>query len=240
MVNTKESMEYTPQRVLVSSPHPDDCEIGCGGTLAKWIRQGAQVVLVMCTNGDKGSEDPEMTSPRLAAIRHQEQLEAAKVLGIQEVVFLDYPDGELEDSKQLRGDLVREIRRHKPDVVLTVDPHQRSFYQHRDHRITGQVTMDAIFPFSRDHLSFPEHKQLGLEPHKTPYAYFWATENPTTFVDISDTVEDKIAALAKHASQVGPPKSRDINAFIRERAGNVGKDHAMKYAEGFRVVELRR
>lgn len=233
-------MEYVPKRVLVTTPHPDDCEIGCGATVAKWIKQGAEVVLVLCTNGDKGSDDPEMTSTRLAAIRHEEQLQAAEVLGIQRVVFLDYPDTELEDSRPFRGDVVREIRRHKPDVVMTVEANRRSGYQHRDHRATNQVTMDAVFPLSRDHLSFPEHKELGLEAHKTPYVYLWGSEEPTTFIDVAETIDVKIAALAKHVSQVGPPKRRDVGVWIKERAAELGKEHKMAYAEAFRVIEYRR
>ncbi len=230
-------MEYVPKRVLVTTPHPDDCELGVGGTIVKWMKNGAEVVLVLCTNGDKGSSDPEMTSIRLAGIRHQEQLEAAKVLGLKEVVFLDYPDGELEDTRQFRGDLVREIRRFQPDVVMTVDPHRRNGYQHRDHRMTGQVTMDAVFPFSRDHLSFPEHKALGLEPHKAAYVYLWSSEDPDTFIDIADTIDVKIEALSKHASQLS---SRDFRTFVKENAERIGKEHGLKYAEQFKVIELRR
>src|SRR5205085_1204903 len=118
--------------------------------------------------------------------RRLEQLEAAKVLGLKEVVFLNHPDGELEDSRRFRGDLVREIRRHKPDIVLSTDPFRQGGYMHRDHRMTGQVTLDAVFPYSRDHLSFPEHKEIGLESHKTPFCYLWQTEtpDPESFVDI--------------------------------------------------------
>ncbi|MBI3742831.1 MAG: PIG-L family deacetylase [Chloroflexi bacterium] len=167
--------DYVPQRVLICTPHPDDAEIGAGGTLAKWIGKGAQATLVVCTNGDKGSDDPAMTSERLAALRENEQLEAAKVLGIKEVVFLRHPDGEIEDTKQFRGDVVREIRRAKPDVVLTTDPLRRTFYQHRDHRVTGQVVLDAVFPLARDHLNFQEHCRRArchdrLRRHSQPHA----------------------------------------------------------------------
>jgi LmbE family N-acetylglucosaminyl deacetylase len=232
-------LEGTPQRALVITPHPDDCEIGCGGTIVKWIRAGAEVVLVVCTNGDKGSDDPTMTSVRLASIREQEQREAAKVLGLKEVVFLNHPDGELEDSRRFRGDLVREIRRHRPDVVLTTDPFRQSGYMHRDHRMAGQVTLDAVFPFARDHLSFPEHRELGLVPHKTGWVYLWGSEHPDTFVDISETIETKIAALSKHGSQMGVPL-RDGGKWIFENAERVGKEHGMQYAEQFRMMEYRR
>ena len=234
------SMADVPKKFLVSTPHPDDAEMGAGGTIAKWIKEGAEGVLVVCTNGDKGSSDPEMTSERLAAIRQKEQLAAAKVLGIKEVVFLRHPDGELEDTREFRGDLVREIRRHKPDVVLTVDPYRRSFYQHRDHRMTGLVTLDAIFPYARDHLSFPEHKELGLEPHKVGSFYLWASEEPDTRIDISDTVELKIEALARHVSQVGGERGRDIQTFLRDNAKRAADGHGMEFAEAFKRTELRR
>ena len=233
-------MSYVPKKIMITTPHPDDCEIGVGGTVANWIREGAEAVLVVCTNGDKGSSDSEMTSERLAAIRQKEQLEAAEVLGIKDVVFLHYPDGELEDNRQFRGDLVREIRRHRPDVVLTTDPYRRGFYNHRDHRITGQVTLDAVFPYARDHLSFPEHKEMGLEPHKVGYIYMWGSETPDTRVDISDSLDLKIQALARHVSQVGGENGRDFPTFMREMAKRAGEEHGMEFAEAFRVIELRR
>ncbi|MEE9284482.1 MAG: PIG-L deacetylase family protein [Dehalococcoidia bacterium] len=233
-------MTFIPKSVLVCTPHPDDAEIGAGGTISKWIKQGAEVVLVVCTNGDKGSSDPEMTSDRLAALREKEQLAAAKVLGLKEVVFLKHPDSELEDTREFRSDLVREIRRHKPDVVMTVDPQRRNFYQHRDHRVTGQVTMDAVFPLARDHLSFPEHKELGLEPHKTVYVYLWGTDAADTHVDIADTLEIKIEALKRHASQIAARRHIDFSKFMRENAERAGKENGLKAAEAFRVIELRR
>ena len=238
---TGESMAMleTPKRVMVTTPHPDDCEIGCGGTIAKWILEGAEVTLVVCTNGDKGSEDPDMTSTKLAMIREEEQRAAARVLGIKNVVFLGHPDGGLEDDRRFRGDIVREIRIHKPDIVLTVDPFRQSGYMHRDHRMTGQVTLDAVFPGARDHLSFPEHKEVGLQPHKTGWVYMWGTEHPDTYVDISETLEIKINALAKHGSQMGVPL-RDGGKWIRDNCAKIGKEHGFSYAEQFRMMEYRR
>ena len=233
-------MSFLPEKFMVTTPHPDDCEIGVGGTVSKWIKGGAQGILVVCTNGDKGSSDPDMTSERLASIRRAEQIAAAKVLGMQEVVFLQYPDGELEDNREFRRDLVREIRKHKPDVVLTPDPFRKTWYNHRDHRVTGQVTMDAVFPYARDHLSFPEHKGIGLEPHKVGWLYFWHSEEPDHHLDVTETIEIKIQALAQHVSQVGGETGRDIDTFIREMGKRAGEDHGMEFAEAFRVIELRR
>lgn len=232
--------DFSPKRVLVVTPHPDDAEIGAGGTLSRWIAQGAACTLVVCTNGDKGSEDPEMTSPRLAAIREREQQEAAEVLGLRDVIFLRHPDGDLEDTRVLRGQIVREIRRTRPDVVLTTDPHRRTFYLHRDHRIAGQVTLDAVFPFARDRLSFPEQLEEGLSPHKTPYIFLWGSDAPDHHIDIAGTLDMKIAALRKHASQVAAQRERDFTEFLRQMAQRAGKDKGMEAAEAFRVIEIMR
>ena len=162
-------MLKTPKRVLLVTPHPDDAEGGCGGTIAGWIKEGAEVVYILCTNGDKGSGEPEMTPERLAAIREREQLEAAQVLGVKQVVLLRHPDGGLEDSRQFRCEVVREIRRHRPDVVMCVDPFRRQTHAHRDHRVSGQVTIDAVCTYAWGRLYFPEHiTEEGLQPHVGP------------------------------------------------------------------------
>jgi LmbE family N-acetylglucosaminyl deacetylase len=230
---------FIPQRVVVFTPHPDDAEIGTGGTIAKWIKAGAKVTIVCCTNGDKGSDDPKMTSPKLAAIRKREQLAAAKVLGVKRVVFLPFRDGEIESTMQTRGAFVREIRRARPDIVMTTDPTRRTGYQHHDHRVTGQVAMDACFPYSRDHLFFPEHKKLGLKPHKTRFIYFWGAEEPDTWIDISETLELKIAALKKHASQISARREAEFSQRMREMAKRSGEKKGYEAAEAFRVIEMR-
>ena len=229
----------TPQRVLVVTPHPDDFEFGCAGIVAKWLREGAEAVLVVSTNGDKGTEDPQMTAERLAAIRRVEQLESAKVLGFEEVVFLDYPDGGLEDDSEFRGKLVKEIRIHRPEIVFTTDPFRRGFYLHRDHRIAGQVTLDAVFPYARDFLHYPEQIKEGLKPHKVKQIYLWGSENADTYVDISDTIELKIRALKCHKSQMPPNGDWDPDEGLREWARNLGKDHNIPFAEAFRCINLR-
>lgn len=232
-------MLETPESALVVTPHPDDAEIGCGGTVAKWIREGAQVVYVLCTNGDKGSSDPEMTSAHLAEIREKEQQAAADTLGIKEVVFLRHPDGELEDTREFRGELVREIRRHRPDVVLCPDPFRRSFYMHRDHRICGQAALDAVFPYARDRLHFPELTKMGLEPHKVGVVLMWGAESPDIFEDITETLELKCQSLLCHRSQTFNP-GRDAAQFVREYAKRLGEGQGFEYAEAFRRMNLRR
>ena len=232
----RSSMEGAEIRVMVVTPHPDDAEIGAGGTIASWVRQGHEVIYVVCTNGDKGSSDPNMTSERLAQIRQQEQREAAKILGVSEVIFLGYPDGVLEDTPAFRGELVRLIRKHHPDVVMTTDPYRRYLW-HRDHRITGRVTLDAIFPYARDHLSYPEHIAQGLAPHKVKEIYLWGSDEPDTYIDISETFDIKLAALSCHASQVGQ-HAEILKQRIKERASTMGQSQGVPLAEAFRRLEI--
>jgi LmbE family N-acetylglucosaminyl deacetylase len=226
--------------VMVIAAHPDDPEFGSGGTIAKWVRQGQKVIYVVCTNGDKGTSDDSMTSVRLAGIREQEQREAAKVLGVSEVIFLGYPDGGLEDTAEFRGKLVRLLRMYRPEAVITHDPKLR-YMGHRDHRIAGTVAMDAIFPFSRDHLSYPEHKAEGLCPHKVKEVYFTGSEDPDIFIDISDVFEIKARAISCHVSQVGE-HSRDWENWVKQmaqRMAAMGKRSGLPLAETFRKIEPR-
>ncbi len=228
-----------PKSVLVVTPHPDDFEFGCGGIVTSWVKQGTEAVLVVATNGDKGTDDPDMTSERLAAIRREEQLKAAEVIGLQEVVFLGYPDGSLEDTVELRGKIVEQIRRHRPEAIFTTDPMRPGSFLHRDHRIIGQVTLDATFPYARDRLHYPEHAKLGLEPHKAKQIYYWGGDSPDTFVDISETIDVKIRALLCHHSQMTREGEWDVDSFEREWARTLGKDHNIPYAEAFRLINLR-
>ena len=227
--------------VMVIAAHPDDPEFGCGGTVAKWIREGRQVVYVICTNGDKGTPDLNMTSERLAVIREQEQLAAAKVLGVSEVVFLGYHDGGLEDTPEFRGKLVRLIRKYRPEAVITHDPKLR-YVGHRDHRIAGMVAMDAIFPYSRDHLFYPEHRAEGLLPHKVREVYFTGAEDPDFFVDISETFETKTKAIACHVSQVGGRSPEEWENWVKmmaQRSAALGKARGLALAEAFKKIEPR-
>ena len=232
----RSSMEESKIRVMVVTPHPDDAEIGAGGTIASWVRHGREVIYVVCTNGDKGSSDPDMTSERLAQIRVQEQREAAKILGVSEVIFLGHPDGGLEDTPAFRGELVRLIRKHRPNIVMTADPYRRYLW-HRDHRITSIVTLDAIFPYARDHLSYPGHIAEGLAPHRVNEVYFWGSEDPDTFIDITETFSLKLAALMCHASQVGQ-RAELLKQWVEERASKVGQSQGIPLAEAFRRIEI--
>ncbi|MBI4296520.1 MAG: PIG-L family deacetylase, partial [Chloroflexi bacterium] len=183
-------------------PHPDDGEFGIAGTAARWVREGKDVVYVICTNGDKGTSDVNMKPAELVKIREKEQLAAAKILGIKEVVFLRYPDQGLEDTVQFRKDLVRVIRKYRPEVVATNDPYRR-YLSHRDHRMAGTVTIDAIFPYARDYHAFPDLIEEGLLPHKVKEILLWASSDVNFCSDITSTFELKIAALRCHVSQFG-------------------------------------
>ena len=242
-------MEFTPERALVITPHPDDAEVWAGGVIAKWVRAGAEVHCVLCTDGSKGTQDPEVQPTELAQLRAREQLAAAEILGIANVTMLGHPDGELEDTADFRKDLVRQIRLLKPDVVLTAEPYRRNMQWHRDHRITGQVALDAVFPYARDHLHFGElFANEGIEPHKTAAIMFWGSENPNTFVDIAADVDIKMQAVLAHRTQTGQRTDDEVRAFIRARAesaaiaGNASEDDdvaGLTLAEAFRRVTFR-
>lgn len=228
--------QMTP--VLVVTPHPDDAEGGAGGTIARWTKQGRQVVLVVCTSGDKGTSDPNVKPADLARIREEEQRQAAAVLGIAEVVFLRFPDQGLEDCSEFREKLVRQIRTYRPTTVVTIDPHRR-YLRHRDHAMCGRVTLDAIFPYARDPLSYPEHLQEGLQPHKVQEVYLWGAEEPDTFLDITDTFTMKMEALYCHASQMKRPlaeRDADWRAYYAE----IGKRVGVELAEPFKRLEINR
>jgi LmbE family N-acetylglucosaminyl deacetylase len=227
--------------IMVVVAHPDDPEFGAGGTVAKFVLDGWQAIYVICTNGDKGTSDLKMTSEKLAKIREHEQMNAAKVLGISEVVFLRYPDGELVDGPELRGKLVRLIRKYRPDIIVTHDPY-RKYMGHHDHRITGIVCMDAVFPYSRDHLFYPEQKTEGLSPHKVREVYLTGSDDPNKFVDVSETFMLKMRAISCHVSQVGN-HTDDWESWVkgrREQAMSIGKDHGIPLAEVFHRIEIRR
>ena len=233
-------MDESPKKVLVITPHPDDADFWCSGTIAKWLGDGATVRYVLCTDGGKGTTDPNISSADLSKLREQEQADAVEALGVQELVLLHHPDGSLEDDDELRRELVRQIRQVQPDVVLCPEPYRKNLAWHRDHRIAGQVALDAVFPCARDHLHFVElWRDEGLEPHKTPTMLFWGTENADTTIDISESMDAKIKAVAAHKSQLDGRSLKEIEDFVRERAqvseGGSGKE----YVEAFRKVTFR-
>ena len=233
-------MEDTPQRVLVIIPHPNDAEFWCAGSVHKWIAEGASVYYVLCTDGGKGSSDREITSQELSVIREREQQDAANILGVQDVVLLNHPDGELEDTQDFRKQIVREIRRVQPELVICPEPYRKNLAWHRDHRIAGQVALDAVFPCARDHLYFKDlWDKEGLEPHKTGTVLFWGAEQPDTHIDIGDSIDAKVKAVLAHRSQMRSRPEDEIDQFVKEWAADAGAEQDYCYAEAFRKVTFR-
>lgn len=223
--------------VMVVAPHADDAEFGAAGTVAKWTREGRSAVYVVCTNGDKGTTDRGIQPEVLVKVREEEQRAAARLLGVEHVVFLGYPDQGLEDTPEFRKDIVRQIRIYRPEVVITTDPYRRYLW-HRDHRIAGQVVMDAVYPYARDHLAYPDLLAEGLEPHKVREVLFWAAEETNYRVDITDTFHLKVAALQCHASQVREMGIPDLEGWLRRRCMAMAEEEPFDLAEGFHRVEI--
>jgi LmbE family N-acetylglucosaminyl deacetylase len=217
--------------------HPDDSEFSSAGTVARLKDAGKRVVLIQVTSGDKGTPDADTDPAELGRTREAEQLEAARVLGMDEVVFLRCEDGALMPDLALREKIVRMIRTHKPDVIITHDPF-RPYALHPDHRAVGLATTDAVYPTARDPLYFPEHLKNGLEPHKTAEVWFFGAENPDKIVDITATFERKMTALRAHQTQVG--NADNLEERMRERAQELAEGLPFELAEAFKVVQMRR
>jgi LmbE family N-acetylglucosaminyl deacetylase len=225
--------------MLVISAHPDDAEFGVAGTVANWTRAGKKVVYVVCTRGEKGTTDRNLTPEELAAVREKEQLAAARLLGVAAVDFLGMPDQGLEDTPAFREKIVRVIRRYRPHTVVSSDPYKR-YVWHRDHRIAGQVVLDAVFPYARDHLAYPDMLAEGLEPHKVQELLFWAAEDVNYRSDISATFALKLAALRCHASQVRELGVSNLEDWLRQRCRSMAEGESFELAESFHRVELPR
>ncbi len=241
MANSK---EYTPKIAMSIHAHPDDQEFSVGGTLARWAQAGCEIISVIITSGDSGSNDPAKDGSHkqeLAELREKEQLAANAVLGIKQTVFLHYPDGELEPTITLRKDLTRVIRQFKPDTVVTGNPegwfYGDEYLNHPDHRAAAQAACEAVFPSAGTRLIFADLLAAGYEPHDVRRLYIHGTEHPNTWVDISETMDTKIQALQQHASQIDP---NEVGQWLTEWAKEDGKDHDMQYAESFRVMILRK
>lgn len=230
---------YVPERVMAIFAHPDDIEFGCTGTIARWVQAGAQACYVLLTSGDVGIADTSLTRAEAAAIREAEQSAAAEVAGVQEVVYLREPDGTLVNNLELRKKLVREIRRFRPEVLICGDPTAwfigDTYINHPDHRAAAGAALEAVFPAAGQPHLFEELAEEGLTAHKVRKVYVNAFGGGETFVNISDVMDLKIAALHKHASQF---VNFDPGPMIREWCANAAKGKEMAYAESFRVITL--
>ena len=229
------------ERVMVVTAHPDDAETGAGGTVARLVREGAQATYVIVTSGTMGSSDRTMTPDRLARIREAEQRKAALTLGVAHVEFLGYSDGEVEDTRDLRRDITRQIRKWRPDLVIAQNPHRtyNLFASHRDHRVTGGVVLDCVYPLARDHLAFPE-LLAEYEPYRVGEIYIvkWQEEGHQVAVDISETMDLKLEAIACHQSQF--PVFPAMEARVRHRCAALGAPYGHAYAETFDRILLSR
>lgn len=223
---------------LVIAAHPDDIESWAGGAVAGLARDGWSVTCLLCTSGDKGTTDPAETPAQVAARREAEQRAACRLLGAEEPVFLGLPDGELEDDRTLLRHLVRAIRRYRPGLLLTHDAVNPwpPYTCHRDHRVVGRSALDAAYPFARDPLSFPELRSEGLEPHMTPEVWLFCSAAPDHYVDISATLDQKIAARLEHKSQTAHAEA--LARDWRTRAAEIGAPVGMAAAEAFKRLTL--
>ncbi len=231
----------TPQNILVILAHPDDPEFFCGATLARWARAGHHITYLLLTCGDKGfnpTTHPEMTPDKLCSIRHEEQYAAAKVIGAEAVHFMEYPDGYLTADLDTRRAVVREIRRFKPDILLTCDP-QTLFavygINHPDHRAAGQVVLDAVFPAAGNVAYFPELLAEGFQPHMPKEVWCSLTMQPNTVLDVTEMWDVKMQAILQHTTQVQDPEKL-IERFKSRRAEDSTEENP-RYEEKFRVVK---
>ena len=232
-----ELVEAVPARVLGVYAHPDDPEISCGGTLAKWAKAGAEVHVLICTRGEKGSQDPKQDPDELARVRQKEMADAAAVLGLAGHRSLDIDDGDLENTVDLRAQVVQVIREVRPEVVMCPDPTAvffgGSYYNHHDHRAAGWSTLDAVAPAAGNPHYFPDAGPV----HHVRTVYLSATLEPDVWVDVTDTLDVKVEALFRHESQL-TETGEFFRAFLRERAEEAGRVAGVTYAEGFRRLTM--
>jgi LmbE family N-acetylglucosaminyl deacetylase len=228
-----------PESAMVIVAHPDDAEFTVAGTVACWVNGGCSVSYVLCTDGDAGTHDPNISRAQLAALRRQEQRDACQVLGVDRIEFLGNGDGMLQPTLDLRRDLVRAIRKHKPEVVLCGDPtalfYGENYINHPDHRAAGQAALEAVFPAASMPLLFPELAAEGLSPHQVRQVYVWGVLDPNVWVDIAETLDTKIEALRQHRSQLG---EWDPTEMITQWASERASEHDMQYAESFKRMIL--
>lgn len=233
--------------ILAVGAHPDDMEFGASGTIAKFTKEGHNVYLIICTDGSRGSDNPKMTHKHLAEIRKKEQETSGKILGIKKIFFLNHTDTQLLSDLKLKEEIVRIIKTVKPEIVLSMDPTFYyslkfssaigfNFINHTDHRAVGEATMDAVFPLSRDRLTFIEHEKEGLKPHKVSELWLVSFDKFNHVIDITQTLEKKVKALSMHESQF--KNFAFIEKMVRERAREVGESKGYKAAENFIRLKL--
>jgi LmbE family N-acetylglucosaminyl deacetylase len=227
----------TFSRAMILFAHPDDAEFGCGGTVARWAREGCEVHYVCITDGSAGSNDPGTTRETMRVVREREMRAAADVLGVSSVTFLGEVDGFLAVTPDTRRKVTREVRRLRPEVLVAPDPSRlwfgNGYINHADHKAAGELALCAVMPDAPTRVMFRELEAEGLEPFEIPNLYLLA-EEADTFVDISETLTVKLEALGAHASQLGP----DVEERVTARAREVGERAGCEFAEGFRAFRF--
>ncbi len=245
MVSSDGALPTIPEgeSVLIVMAHPDDAEFGCGATIASWAAAGKVINYVLCTSGDKGSSDPSVNPFELARTRRGEQINAAHALGARDVTFLSYDDGVLRNTLELRRDIVREIRRLRPDAVVCQDPTQRwggtGYLNHPDHRAAGDACLDAVYPSARDPHVFPELLLEGWQPHKVREVFMSTQSNADVWVDVTGGMDRKLAALREHVSQTSE-RWDQVEERVRERSRALATSLELpfEYAEAFKYFKL--
>jgi LmbE family N-acetylglucosaminyl deacetylase len=230
-------IDETPGVVLAVYAHPDDADVGCGGTLARWAKSGTAVHLIVCTDGAKGTSDPGVQPKKLAAERASELEASSALIGLTSLDNLGFRDGELSDSEEFRRMLVARVREVRPDVVCGHDPTAiffgQDYFNHRDHRILGLALLDAVAPAA----ALPHYFPDAGPPHQVSTVLLSGTLEPDDWVDVSDTIETKAAAVECHRSQFAG-ESGWAGEAVRQRAAEEGRRAGVAYAEGFRRLSL--
>ena len=239
---TQEENNFSRGMVVVA--HADDAEYGCSGTVAKLCSEGWEMVYVLCTNGSKGSSDREMSQEELVRTRRQEQIDAGSVLGLKDVAFLDHEDSMLQPTLELRRDIAREIRRHRPDIVICPYPMRNLDggwgVGHPDHLAAGEATLAAVFPAARDHMTFPELLETGFEPHKVAEVWITGHPEPDLWIDVTDHMDTAVKALMQHRTQVDGDDEATTNKHMREWRRRTAVGKGMECAEAYRRITFRR
>jgi LmbE family N-acetylglucosaminyl deacetylase len=220
------------------SPHPADIEFGIGGTFAQWSKEGKNIVYVVCTNGDKGSSDPNMKPGELAKIREQEQLAAANALGVKNVIFLRHPDLGLKDTPEFRKEILKLILTYRPEIVATCDPYFPKYASNPDHRVLGRVVLDVVWPTALAPNTYPDLIEQGLQLHKVKKVFLWQAGEPNYRFNITDTFDLKMAAVNCLQSQIGPQGNPEFLAKLVEMNREAAKGENYTYAEAFYTMDV--
>ncbi len=230
---------YVPKSIMAIAAHPDDIEFSAAGAIAKWILNGSRAAYILCTSGEVGIAENGVTIEKARSIREQESLKAAKVIGVEDVVFLRESDGLLEANLGLRKKLVREIRRFKPELVICTDPTiyftKNNTINHPDHRAAGLAAIDACFPAAGQPHLFQELEEEGIYPHKPRKVFVTGWHQQELLINIEDTIDLKIKALQAHESQT---KDLNVEEYIKTRSAEAATGKEMKYAEPYKVITL--